>query len=122
MKFILGLSNWLKDWDIVNKATILADELNFWGIALPDHYLRSEGRDDNTLETWIALTHSASETKNIHVGTLVSPISFRPPTILAKIASILDIISNGRIFLGVGAGWSKKNLKHIVNGVSPKYE
>lgn len=120
MKFILELSNWLKDWDTVNKVAILADELNFWGVAMPDHYLRSEGRDDNTIETWIALTYLASKTKNIHVGTLVTPISFRPPAILAKMISTLDVISNGRTFLGVGAGWSKREFETYSKWSEPK--
>src|SRR2546426_4228588 len=46
VKYILELSNWYRDWELVKEAAIIADELGFWGIAMADHYLpcRREGR------------------------------------------------------------------------------
>ncbi len=111
MKYILELSNWYRDWELVQQAATEADRLGFWGIAMADHYLRAEGRDDATLDSWFALADLASRTKTIHVGTLVTPIPFRPPAILAKMVATLDVISNGRTFLGVGAGWSKREFE-----------
>lgn len=114
MKYILELSNWYRDWELVKRAAIEADKLGFWGIAMPDHYLRAKGgreRDDATLDSWFALAHLASRTNTIHVGTMVTPIPFRPPAILAKMVATLDVISNGRTFLGVGAGWSKREFE-----------
>ncbi len=78
---------------------------------MPDHYLRAEGRDDATLDSWFALAHLASITNKIHVGTMVTPIPFRPPALLAKMVATLDVISNGRTFLGIGAGWSKREFE-----------
>jgi alkanesulfonate monooxygenase len=57
------------------------------------------------------LSYLAGKTKQISLGTLVTPIPFRPPGILAKMISTLDILSNGRIVLGVGAGWSKEEFE-----------
>ena len=111
MKFILSLPNWYKDWELVVSAAIRADELGLWGLAMPDHYLRAQGRDDATLDSWIGLCHLASKTNAIHVGTMVTPIPFRPPAILAKMVSTLDVISKGRTFLGVGAGWSRREFE-----------
>lgn len=119
MKFILALSNWIKDWEIVKEVAQLADKGGFWGLGMPDHYLWTPGRD-HTLETWIALTHLASITQNVHVGTIVSPISFRPPSILAKMVSTVDVISNGRTFLGVGAGWSQREFETYSEWNEPK--
>ena len=110
MKFILSLSNWVKDWELMQEIALLADEKDFWGINMPDHYLWTPGRD-HTLESWIALTYLASKTEKIRVGTIVSPISFRPPPILAKLVSTVDILSQGRTFLGVGAGWSQREFE-----------
>jgi alkanesulfonate monooxygenase SsuD/methylene tetrahydromethanopterin reductase-like flavin-dependent oxidoreductase (luciferase family) len=59
-----------------------------------------------TLETWTFLTYLAAQTENIHLGTLVTPLPFRHPGILAKRLATLDNLSNGRVILGVGAGWS----------------
>jgi alkanesulfonate monooxygenase SsuD/methylene tetrahydromethanopterin reductase-like flavin-dependent oxidoreductase (luciferase family) len=111
LRYILELSNWYRDWGLVNTAAVEADRLGFWGIAMPDHYLRAEGRDDATLDSWFALAHLASTTKTVHVGTMVTPIPFRPPAILAKMVATLDVISNGRTFLGVGAGWSRREFE-----------
>ena len=110
MKFILTLSNWVKDWDMMKKLIQITDESKFWGIAMPDHYLWTPGRD-HTVETWVALSYIASKTQNIHLGTLVSPLALRPPAILAKMVSTVDFLSNGRTFLGVGAGWSQREFE-----------
>ena len=59
---------------------------------------------DFTLETWTTLSYLAGKTKKIKFGTLVTPIPFRPPGILAKQISTLDLISGGRTILGVGHG------------------
>ena len=83
-----------------------AEDLGFWGFVMPDHYMWGRMGGDATLETWTALAFLAARTKKIKLGTLVTPIPFRPPGILAKTISTLDIISNGRTVLGVGAGWS----------------
>lgn len=120
MKFILTLSNWYHDWGLDNKAAIEADKLGFWGIAMPDHYLWAESMDDATLDTWIALNHLAAKTTHIHVGTMVTPIPFRPPAIIAKMVSTIDIISNGRTFLGVGAGWSQREFEAYSEWDEPK--
>lgn len=66
---------------------------------------------DSTLETWIALTYLAGKTQKLHFGTLVTPIPLRPPGMLAKQISTLDVISKGRTFLGVGAGWSQTEFE-----------
>lgn len=111
LKFILGLTNWYEQWELTNEAAVKADELGFWGVSMPDHYLRVGRADAGTLESWIALTHLASRRKKIHLGTMVTPIPFRPPARLAKVVASVDVISNGRTFLGIGAGWSQKEFE-----------
>lgn len=75
---------------------------------------------DSTLDSWISLTYLAARTESIKLGTLVTPIPFRPPTILAKMVATLDVMSNGRTILGVGAGWSQTEFKGTVLGRSPR--
>ncbi len=113
MKFILsGLGNWYRSWGLIQKAVPLADELGFWGVTLPDHYMWGEDRGGNSsLETWVALTYLAAKTTRLKLGTLVTPIPFRPPGILAKMVSTLDVVSSGRSILGVGAGWSQTEFE-----------
>jgi alkanesulfonate monooxygenase SsuD/methylene tetrahydromethanopterin reductase-like flavin-dependent oxidoreductase (luciferase family) len=80
---------------------------------MPDHYMwgPDRPRGDTTLETWTALTYLAAKTDNIHLGTLVTPIPLRPPGMLAKEVSTLDLLSAGRTVLGVGAGWSQTEFE-----------
>jgi alkanesulfonate monooxygenase SsuD/methylene tetrahydromethanopterin reductase-like flavin-dependent oxidoreductase (luciferase family) len=114
MKFFLsGLGNWSDSLEAIKKAVVEADGLGFDGALMPDHYMWGEMRGHripnaySTLETWVTLTHLAAKTERIRLGTLVTPIPFRPPGMLAKMLSTLDILSNGRVVLGVGAGWSQ---------------
>lgn len=60
------------------------------------------------LEGWITLTALAQATKRLRVGVLVTGIHYRHPAVLANMASALDVISNGRLELGIGAGWNEE--------------
>lgn len=116
MKFILsGLGNWYNGWNLADQAIQLADKLGFWGAVIPDHYMWAEAygqqHKDSTLESWIALTYLAAKTQKIKLGTIVTPIPFRPPAMLAKMVATMDVLSSGRAILGVGAGWSQTEFE-----------
>jgi alkanesulfonate monooxygenase SsuD/methylene tetrahydromethanopterin reductase-like flavin-dependent oxidoreductase (luciferase family) len=127
MKFFLaGLGNRFGNLDLITESVLMADRLGFYGALMPDHYMwgkRDWGKrpdDYITLETWVTLTYLAAKTELIHLGTLVTPIPFRPPTILAKMLSTLDVLSKGRIVLGVGAGWSREEFERYSEWNDPK--
>ncbi|MCG3221235.1 MAG: LLM class flavin-dependent oxidoreductase [Candidatus Heimdallarchaeota archaeon] len=128
MKFMIGgLGNWYNDFKFVSKMVLKADELGFEGALMPDHYMWGTmggrmTRPDRfvTVDTWIALTHLAAQTENIKLGTLVTPIPFRPPGIMAKMVSTLDVLSNGRVIFGVGAGWAQEEFDGYSEWNSPK--
>jgi alkanesulfonate monooxygenase SsuD/methylene tetrahydromethanopterin reductase-like flavin-dependent oxidoreductase (luciferase family) len=108
--FIAGLGNFYRRWKLAEEAVQVADDLGFYAAVFPDHYMwdRNEMPDRNsTLDTWVQFGYLAAKTRRIMLGTLVTPIPFRPPGILAKIVASLDVISSGRTILGVGAGWSR---------------
>ncbi|GAJ15433.1 unnamed protein product, partial [marine sediment metagenome] len=114
IKFILGgLGNWYSDYPLTEKAVIEADKHDFDGAIFPDHYMWGElpwhKRPDSnrTLDTWITISHLLGKTEKIKIGTLVTPIPFRPPGMLAKMISTADVLSGGRTIVGVGAGWSQ---------------
>lgn len=71
-----------------------------------DHY-RSivRGEPAGSLDAWATLAALAARTTRIRLGTLVSPVTFRPPSVLAKSAVTVDHVSGGRVELGIGAGW-----------------
>lgn len=60
------------------------------------------------LEGWVTLTALAQATRRLRVGVLVTGIHYRHPAVLANMASALDIVSNGRLELGIGAGWNEE--------------
>lgn len=60
------------------------------------------------LEGWITLTALAQATERLRVGVLVTGIHYRHPAVLANMASALDIVSGGRLELGIGAGWNEE--------------
>jgi alkanesulfonate monooxygenase SsuD/methylene tetrahydromethanopterin reductase-like flavin-dependent oxidoreductase (luciferase family) len=71
-----------------------------------DHYLSQgdDGRRD-ALDAWTTLAGLAARTTELRLGTLVSPVTFRHPAVLAKSAVTVDHISSGRVEVGMGAGW-----------------
>jgi F420-dependent oxidoreductase-like protein len=71
-----------------------------------DHYLPLGGRHEReVLDAWGTVTALAAQTTTLRLGTLVSPATFRHPSVLAKLAVTADHVSGGRIDLGLGAGW-----------------
>ena len=72
-----------------------------------DHYLGigRQGGTGGSLDAWTTLAGLAAITDRIRLGTLVSPVTFRPAPVLAKSVVTVDRISGGRVELGVGAGW-----------------
>ena len=60
------------------------------------------------LEGWITLTALAQATRRLRVGVLVTGIHYRHPAVLANMAAALDIVSGGRLELGIGAGWNEE--------------
>jgi len=114
MKFYLtGLGNLYENLEWIARAVVEADKLGFDGALMPDHYMwgpeigHSMASPYSTLETWTTLTYLAGKTERISLGTLVTPLPFRHPGMLAKMLSTLDVLSGGRVILGVGAGWSR---------------
>src|ERR671929_1207927 len=71
-----------------------------------DHYLSVAGqRRRGALDAWTQIAALAARTTTLRLGTLVSPATFRHPSLLAKSVVTADHVSNGRVELGLGAGW-----------------
>ncbi len=105
--FLYGLpKNPIEARNKVVKIAKLAEELGFNSVWVVDHFIPYPFiTSDNVFESWTLLSYIASVTTNIRLGTLVSCNLYRYPTLLAKMASTLDILSNGRLEFGIGACW-----------------
>lgn len=88
-----------------------ADAYGFAGLALMDHLIQIPQVDrawEPIPEPWVTLGLLAGLDTRLRLGTLVSPVTFRAPGILAKAAATLDVLSGGRAFCGLGAGWWRR--------------
>jgi F420-dependent oxidoreductase-like protein len=89
-------------------AARAAERLGFDAIFTSDHYLsviRHRDHDRGSSDAWTNLGALAASTSSIRLGTLVSPVTFRHPAVLAKAAVTVDRVSGGRVEIGMGAGW-----------------
>jgi len=100
--------NWPR-WQRIARAV---EDLGFAGLYRSDHYPNASPPDLDSLELWVSLTWLASHTRRIQFGPLVSPVSFRQPTMTARMASAVDDLSGGRLILGLGAGWQAREHTH----------
>lgn len=96
------------NWPIWKSLIEEVEALGFAGMFRSDHYSNGRPPEKDSLEMVVSLTHLAEHTKRIHFGPLVSPVSFREPTMLARQAAAIDDLSGGRMLLGLGAGWQER--------------
>jgi len=105
-------AGWLRD------IALAADEVGFAGLALMDHLIQvpQVGTAWEPIpEPWVTLGMLAGLDTRLRLGTLVTPVTFRPPGITAKTVATLDVLSGGRAFVGVGAGWWER--EHLAFGL-----
>ena len=88
-----------------------------WDIAcITDHFMpNTPEREGAMLESWSSLSALAALVPRMRVGTIVLGNTYRPPAVVAKMAAQVDIISGGRLLLGMGAGWQQN--EHEAYGI-----
>jgi alkanesulfonate monooxygenase SsuD/methylene tetrahydromethanopterin reductase-like flavin-dependent oxidoreductase (luciferase family) len=108
-----------RSWSDVKDLAVYADTNHWYSLWYADHFMPNhEGsatQDGNVYECWSMIAAIAAVTERLRVGSLVSPTTFRHPTILANTAATIDQISRGRLTLGIGAGWQVN--EHLAYGV-----
>lgn len=95
-------------WPRWKKLVSEVESLGFAGLFRSDHFTNAEPPDLDSLEMLVSLTYLADHSERIHFGPLVAPVTFRNPIFLARQALALDDLSNGRMILGLGAGWQER--------------
>ena len=94
-----------QDWVALAGA---CEDAGLEGLFRSDHYASVQGRTERSaLDAWATLTALGAITDRIQLGTMVTPASFRHPSVLAKQVVTADHASDGRIELGLGAGWNE---------------
>lgn len=96
------------NWERWKRLSAAAEELGFAGLYRSDHFTNSRPPEKDSLDLWVSLTYLATHTQRIQFGPLVSPFSFRHPTLTARMAAAVDDLSGGRLQLGLGAGWQER--------------
>lgn len=95
-------------WPRWKRLVAEVEALGFAGLFRSDHFTNAQPPDRESLEMIVSLTYLADHTQHLHFGPLVAPVSFRNPTLLARQAAALDDLSDGRMILGLGAGWQER--------------
>src|SRR5215472_16200167 len=95
------------NWERWHRICTDAQRLGFASLRRSDHLVSLMGDPQrDCIECWESLALAADWTSTIEFGPMVSPMTFRPPALLAKMAATVDALSGGRLILGVGAGWN----------------
>jgi F420-dependent oxidoreductase-like protein len=97
--------------DSLKKLATTAENNGFDSFWVMDHFhqIPMVGKvEEPMLESWTTLSMLAGLTTKIKLGTLVTGIMYRYPAILAKVAATLDVLSKGRLFMGIGAAWNEE--------------
>jgi F420-dependent oxidoreductase-like protein len=94
-----------RPWSDTRDTARELDRLGFHSVWFNDHLYGVPMPHLPILEAWTALTAVGALTEKVELGTLVTPVGFRNPALLAKMAATLDVVTNGRVIVGLGSGW-----------------
>jgi F420-dependent oxidoreductase-like protein len=103
---------------LLRETAIAAEEIGSSWFTMMDHYFQMEAfatAHDPMLEGYTSLGFVAALTKRMQLGLMVTGVTYRHPGLLAKIVTTLDVLSEGRAFLGIGAAWYER--EHNALGV-----
>jgi alkanesulfonate monooxygenase SsuD/methylene tetrahydromethanopterin reductase-like flavin-dependent oxidoreductase (luciferase family) len=120
-------------WTDLREMARTAEAVGVDTLFVPDHLLFRKSPPDNLMqvnmpegkirgiwESWTILAALAEATSRIHLGPLVACTGFRNPAILAKMADTLDEVSDGRVILGLGAGWHEPEYEAPIGASATK--
>ena len=95
------------NWDRWRRIIRTTEDMGFESLFRSDHFFSLSGpHDRDALETFLSFVLVAEESKRIKFGPLVASMTFRHPSLVARMAAQIDQLSGGRFILGMGAGWN----------------
>lgn len=113
-----------RQWDVMSglASTIDADP-NWESLWVYDHFHTTpQPSDQATHEAWSLMAAYAASTARVRLGQMCTCMSYREPTYLAKVAATIDVISGGRVEMGIGAGWYEHEWRAYGYGFPPAGE
>jgi len=117
MRFGIHFHPEVVDFSTIRDLCQRAEKTNYELFTITDHFLNMEnpkGLENHPLESWTTLAALSALTDKIQLGTLVSCAHYRQPTVLAKMATTVDVISKGRLIFGIGAGWYQDEFESFL--------
>jgi alkanesulfonate monooxygenase SsuD/methylene tetrahydromethanopterin reductase-like flavin-dependent oxidoreductase (luciferase family) len=98
------------DWARWRQVLLAAERLGFSSVWISDHLQSPWSAEPGSpagLDAWVALAVAATQTRRLQLGSLVSPVTFRPPAVLARLAHTVEMLAPGRLVVGLGLGWNR---------------
>jgi len=93
-------------YEVMTNVAKAADDDGYESIWMVDHFHTvPTPSQEVTFETWMSLAGIARDTRRVRIGQIVTCNGYRNPALLAKMASTFDVLSHGRLYFGIGAGW-----------------
>lgn len=103
---LTGLGDGFAQYSKMREVALRIEKLGYDSLWLYDHFHTiPEARSEATFEVWTSMAALAEATSTIRLGQMCGCNIYRPPSLLAKMTSVVDAISNGRLDVGLGAGW-----------------
>jgi F420-dependent oxidoreductase-like protein len=103
---LAGIKDSVEAYETMTRVAQTADEVGFASVWLVDHFHTIPRPSQEVMfECWMSTAALARDTRTIRIGQMVTCNSYRHPALLAKMASTVDVLSHGRLTVGIGAGW-----------------
>ena len=103
---LVDVTDSIEKYETMSRCAVEAEHAGFDGLFLYDHFHTvPDPTLESVFECWTSMAALARDTKTIRLGQMVTCNSYRTPSLLAKMASCIDVMSHGRLILGIGAGW-----------------
>src|SRR5215467_8326694 len=102
----------MEAYETMTRVAQTAEEVGFASVWLVDHFHTiPHPTPEVTFECWMSTAALARDTSTIRIGQMVTCNNYRPPALLAKMASTVDVLSHGRLDFGIGAGWYEQEYR-----------